>query len=139
MSNCTCYYTKKRRIYKGRVIGKAGAPHVINRDRSQAPLYTKTSCKILKYPQMYNPYQNIVGQKRDWTHRDLVVRKCPLSSLKVEMVLGASLLNHTLVGPLSVVGNALHMISTSTRKTLDDQAGPVNRHMPLLMTFETWL
>ena len=36
--------------------------------------------------------------------------KCPLNSLKVETVLGVSLLNHTLVGPLSVVGNALHII-----------------------------
>ena len=38
------------------------------------------------------------------------VTKCPLSSLKVEMVLGVNLLNHTLDSPLSVVGSALHMI-----------------------------
>ena len=34
------------------------------------------------------------------------VTKCPLNSLKVEIVLGAA--------PLSVVGNALHMISSRT-------------------------
>lgn len=42
------------------------------------------------------------------------VTKCPLNSLKVEMVLGANLLNHTLAGPLSMVGNALHIISSKT-------------------------
>ena len=42
------------------------------------------------------------------------VTECPLSSLKVEIVLGASLLNHTLASPLIVVGNALHMISSGT-------------------------
>ena len=36
--------------------------------------------------------------------------KCSLNSLKMETVLGVSLLNHTLIGPLSVVGNALHII-----------------------------
>lgn len=40
--------------------------------------------------------------------------KCPLSSIKVETILGFSLLNHTLVGPLSVVGNSLHIISSRT-------------------------
>ena len=38
------------------------------------------------------------------------VTKCPLNSLKLETVLGDSLLNHTLASSLSVVGNALHMI-----------------------------
>ena len=37
--------------------------------------------------------------------------KCSLNSSKVEMEFGATLLNHTLAGPLSVVGSALHMIS----------------------------
>ena len=36
--------------------------------------------------------------------------KCPLNSLKVETVLKAILLNHTLASPLSMVRNALHMI-----------------------------
>lgn len=40
--------------------------------------------------------------------------KCPFNSLKVKTVLGVILLNHTLVGPLSVVGKALHMISSWT-------------------------
>jgi len=35
---------------------------------------------------------------------------CTLSSLKVLMELGISLLNHTLVGPFSVVEKAQHMI-----------------------------
>ena len=42
------------------------------------------------------------------------VTKCPLNSLKGEMVLGVNLLNNTLAGPLSVVGNALHMILSKT-------------------------
>lgn len=42
------------------------------------------------------------------------VTNCPLNSLKVERVLGVSLLNHTLAGPLSEVGNALNMISFRT-------------------------
>ena len=42
------------------------------------------------------------------------VTKYPLNSLKVETVLEASLLNHTLAGPLSVVGNTLHIISSRT-------------------------
>jgi len=42
------------------------------------------------------------------------VTKWPLNSLKVETVLRAGLLNHTLDGPLSIVGNALHMISSGT-------------------------
>ena len=42
------------------------------------------------------------------------VMKCPLNSLKVATVLGASLLNYTLTGPLSVVGNTLHIISSET-------------------------
>ena len=42
------------------------------------------------------------------------VTKCPLYFLKVEIVLGAILPNHTLAGPFSVVGNALHMISSET-------------------------
>ena len=36
----------------------------------------------------------------------------PFNSLKVETVFGVSLLNHTLVGPFSVVGKALHIISS---------------------------
>ena len=40
--------------------------------------------------------------------------KCPLSSIKFEMEFGVILLNHTLAGPLSVVGNALHIISSRT-------------------------
>lgn len=40
--------------------------------------------------------------------------KCPLNFLKVKTVLGVIWLNHTLVGPLSVVGKALHMISSKT-------------------------
>ena len=35
-----------------------------------------------------------------------------LNSLKVPMELGISLLNHILVGPFSVMGKALHMISS---------------------------
>ena len=42
------------------------------------------------------------------------VTNSPLNSLKVEMELGDILLNHTRVGPLSVVGKALHMISFGT-------------------------
>ena len=42
------------------------------------------------------------------------VTKSLLNSLKVKTVLGANLLNHTLVGPLSMVGNAQHMISSRT-------------------------
>lgn len=42
------------------------------------------------------------------------VTKSPLSSLKVEMELGAILLNHTQASPLSVIGKALHMISSGT-------------------------
>ena len=38
------------------------------------------------------------------------MKKWPLSSLKVEMMLGVNLLNHTLAGPLSVVGYTLHII-----------------------------
>ena len=37
-----------------------------------------------------------------------------LRSLKVLMELGVNLLNQILVGPLSVVGKALHMISSAT-------------------------
>ena len=37
-----------------------------------------------------------------------------LSFLKVLMELGVSLLNHILTGPFSVVGKALHMISSGT-------------------------
>ena len=37
-----------------------------------------------------------------------------LSSLKVMMEFGISLLNHILVGPFSVVGKALHMILSGT-------------------------
>ena len=37
-----------------------------------------------------------------------------LSSLKVETMLGVSLLNHTFAGPLSVVRNALYIISSVT-------------------------
>lgn len=40
--------------------------------------------------------------------------KCPLNSLKVETVLGAILLKHTLASSLSVVGKAMHMISSGT-------------------------
>ena len=42
------------------------------------------------------------------------VTKCPLSYLKFEMEFGVILLNHTLDGALSVVGNALHIISLGT-------------------------
>ena len=42
------------------------------------------------------------------------VTKCSLNSLKVAMVLGASLLNHTFAGSLSVVGNTMHIISSET-------------------------
>ena len=42
------------------------------------------------------------------------VTKCPLNSLKVEMEFEAILLNHTLAGPLNVVGNALYMILSGT-------------------------
>ena len=42
------------------------------------------------------------------------VMKCPHNSLKVEIVLGVSLLNQTLAGPLRRVGNALHIISSGT-------------------------
>ena len=37
-----------------------------------------------------------------------------LNSLKVLIEFGVSLLNQTLAGPFSVVGNALHMISSGT-------------------------
>ena len=37
-----------------------------------------------------------------------------LSSLKVSMELGVNLLNHTFVGPFSVVGKVQHMISSTT-------------------------
>ena len=40
------------------------------------------------------------------------VTKSPLNSLKVETELRVILLNHTRAGPLSVVGKALHMISS---------------------------
>ena len=40
------------------------------------------------------------------------VTKCLLNSLKVETVFGVSLLNHTFVGPFSVVGKTLHIISS---------------------------
>ena len=40
--------------------------------------------------------------------------KSPLNSLKDETEFGAILLNHTRVGPLSVVGKALHMIFSGT-------------------------
>jgi len=42
------------------------------------------------------------------------VTKCPLSSIKFEMEFGVILLNHTLAGPLSVVGNALQIILSRT-------------------------
>ena len=42
------------------------------------------------------------------------VTKSSLRSLKVETELGAILLDHTRLGPLSVVGKALHMISSVT-------------------------
>jgi len=40
------------------------------------------------------------------------VTKCPINSLKVETMFEVSLLNHTLAGPFSVVGKALHIISS---------------------------
>uniref|UniRef100_A0A7N2M9E9 EF-hand domain-containing protein n=1 Tax=Quercus lobata TaxID=97700 RepID=A0A7N2M9E9_QUELO len=49
------------------------------------------------------------------------VTKCLLNSLKVETVLRASLLNYILAGPLSIVGNTLHMISFGTPFPMDDQ------------------
>ena len=42
------------------------------------------------------------------------VTKCPLSSIKFEIEFGVILLNHTLASPLSVVGNALHIILSRT-------------------------
>ena len=42
------------------------------------------------------------------------VTKCPLNSLKDDTVFEVSLLNHTLAGPFSVVGKALHIISSKT-------------------------
>ena len=39
---------------------------------------------------------------------------CMLNSLKVLMEFCVNLLNHTLVGPFSVVGKAQHMISSAT-------------------------
>lgn len=42
------------------------------------------------------------------------VTKCPLNFLKVETVFGLILLNHSLAGPLSVVGKALHKILFET-------------------------
>ena len=32
-------------------------------------------CEILKYSQVYEPYQSIVGQERGRTHRDLYERR----------------------------------------------------------------
>ena len=62
------------------------------------------------------------------------VMKCLLNSLKVETILGPSLLNHTLVGPLSVVGNALHMISFGTpcrcMSVLNDSRWSSKSHNP---------
>lgn len=40
--------------------------------------------------------------------------KYPLNSLKVEIEFGVILLSHTLADPLSVVRNALHIISSGT-------------------------
>ena len=40
--------------------------------------------------------------------------KYPLSSLKIDTVLGVNLLNPTRASPFSVVGNALHIISSRT-------------------------
>ena len=40
------------------------------------------------------------------------VTKCLLNSLKVETMFEVSLLNHILAGPFSVVGKALHIISS---------------------------
>ena len=40
--------------------------------------------------------------------------KCLLNSLKVDVVFGVSFLNHTRVVPLSVVENALHIVSSKT-------------------------
>ena len=40
--------------------------------------------------------------------------KCPFSSLKVEMEFRVILQNHALAGPLSVVWNALYIISLGT-------------------------
>ena len=42
------------------------------------------------------------------------VMKGPLNSLKVDTVLGVNLLNYTRASSLSVVGNALHIISSRT-------------------------
>ena len=42
------------------------------------------------------------------------VTKYPFNSLKVDIVLGVNLLNHTRTSPFSVVGNALHIISYGT-------------------------
>lgn len=68
------------------------------------------------------------------------VMKCPLNSLKVERVLGAILLNHTLIDFLSVVGNTLHMISYTWRfwTTLDGRVGPLIDRTPPLVASSTW-
>ena len=38
-------------------------------------------CEILKYSQVYEPYQSIVGQERGRTHRDLYERRKIKSNL----------------------------------------------------------
>ena len=66
------------------------------------------------------------------------VMKCPLNSLKVETVLGVSLLNHTLAGPLSVVGNTLHIIKSRTpcrcMRVLNDSRWLNGSHDPLYVS-----
>ena len=42
------------------------------------------------------------------------VTKCPLNSLKVKVVFGLSLLNHTFASPFNVVRKVLHIISFGT-------------------------
>ena len=65
------------------------------------------------------------------------VTKSPFNSMKVEMVLGVILINHTQVGHLSVVGKALHMISSETPskciRVLNDSkwSKGIHRRLPL--------
>lgn len=66
--------------------------------------------------------------------------KCPLNSLKVETVLKAILLNHTLASPLSMVRNALHMIlyTWGFWTTPDSRVGPLISRTPPLVASRTW-
>ena len=66
------------------------------------------------------------------------------NSLKVLMEFGVNLLNHILVGPFSVVGKALHMISSTTPckciRVLKDSRrskGSLTHHRPLFAAYGT--